>query len=64
MSEIHAVRLFLSHVVGKAKCKGGAQVETEKSNNLYLYIDLPRFDFPIIFSELVRLHVVTAHTLP
>ncbi|KAH8978579.1 atypical/PIKK/PI3K protein kinase [Lactarius hatsudake] len=27
-------------------------VETEKSNNLYLYIDLPRFDFPIIFSEL------------
>jgi phosphatidylinositol 3-kinase len=29
-------------------------VETEKSNSLYLYIDLPRFDFPIIFSELVR----------
>ncbi|KAI9440788.1 atypical/PIKK/PI3K protein kinase, partial [Lactarius indigo] len=27
-------------------------VETEKSNSLYLYIDLPRFDFPIIFSEL------------
>ncbi|KAI0319647.1 atypical/PIKK/PI3K protein kinase [Amylostereum chailletii] len=25
--------------------------ETEKSNNLYLYIDLPRFDFPVIFSE-------------
>lgn len=37
------------------------EVEAEKSNNLYLYIDLPRFDFPIIFSELVRLHVVTAH---
>ena len=30
------------------------KVETEKSNNLYLYIDLPRFDFPIIFSELVE----------
>ncbi|KAI0027323.1 atypical/PIKK/PI3K protein kinase [Vararia minispora EC-137] len=25
--------------------------ETEKSKNLYLYIDLPRFDFPVIFSE-------------
>ncbi|KAL1949822.1 hypothetical protein VTO73DRAFT_8703 [Trametes versicolor] len=25
--------------------------ETEKSENLYLYIDLPRFDFPVIFSE-------------
>ncbi|TCD66701.1 Phosphatidylinositol (PI) 3-kinase [Steccherinum ochraceum] len=25
--------------------------ETEKSQSLYLYIDLPRFDFPVIFSE-------------
>ncbi|KAI0636200.1 atypical/PIKK/PI3K protein kinase [Trametes polyzona] len=25
--------------------------ETEKSENLYLYIDMPRFDFPVIFSE-------------
>ncbi|KAH8100166.1 atypical/PIKK/PI3K protein kinase [Cristinia sonorae] len=25
--------------------------ETEKSQNLYLYIDMPRFDFPVIFSE-------------
>lgn len=25
--------------------------ETEKSDNLYLYIDMPRFDFPVIFSE-------------
>jgi phosphatidylinositol 3-kinase len=25
--------------------------ETEKSENLFLYIDLPRFDFPVIFSE-------------
>ncbi|KAM6504309.1 atypical/PIKK/PI3K protein kinase [Amanita muscaria] len=25
--------------------------EAEKSENLFLYIDLPRFDFPVIFSE-------------
>ncbi|GBE88499.1 atypical/PIKK/PI3K protein kinase [Sparassis latifolia] len=25
--------------------------ETEKSENLFLYIDLPRFDFPVVFSE-------------
>lgn len=30
------------------------QAETEKSENLFLYIDLPRFDFPVIFSEIVR----------
>jgi len=30
------------------------QAETEKSENLFLYIDLPRFDFPVIFSEPVR----------
>ncbi|KAI0709903.1 atypical/PIKK/PI3K protein kinase [Earliella scabrosa] len=27
------------------------KAETEKSENLFLYIDLPRFDFPVIFSE-------------
>ncbi|KZT73494.1 putative atypical/PIKK/PI3K protein kinase [Daedalea quercina L-15889] len=26
-------------------------VESEKSENLFLYIDLPRFDFPVIFCE-------------
>src|ERR1700679_4096653 len=31
------------------------QAETEKSENLFLYIDLPRFDFPVIFSEPVRI---------
>lgn len=31
-----------------------AQTESAKSDNLYLYVDLPRFDFPIVFSELVR----------
>ncbi|TEB34764.1 phosphatidylinositol 3-kinase [Coprinellus micaceus] len=25
--------------------------ETEKSENLFLYVDLPRFDFPVIFCE-------------
>ncbi|KAF9048681.1 kinase-like domain-containing protein [Panaeolus papilionaceus] len=35
MEEIHAV----------------SSAETEKSENLFLYIDLPRFDFPVIFNE-------------
>jgi len=30
------------------------QAEEAKSENLYLYIDLPRFDFPVIFNEQVR----------
>jgi hypothetical protein len=30
---------------------GNKQTETEKSENLFLYIDMPRFDFPVIFSE-------------
>jgi phosphatidylinositol 3-kinase len=29
------------------------QAEEAKSENLYLYIDLPRFDFPVIFDEMV-----------
>lgn len=29
------------------------QAETEKSKNLFLYIDLPRFDFPVVFTESV-----------
>lgn len=44
------------------------QAETEKSENLYLYIDLPRFDFPVIFSEPVslpsQLVMNEAHGLP
>lgn len=51
MSEIHAV--CIRNVLCCAWLNM-AQVETEKSNNLYLYIDLPRFDFPVIFSELVE----------
>lgn len=35
------------------------QSETEKSENLFLYIDLPRFDFPVIFSETVSNRVNT-----
>lgn len=51
MEEIHAVStrivmLQVTHVV---------KAETEKSENLFLYIDLPRFDFPVIFSEPVSL---------
>ncbi|KAJ4480107.1 atypical/PIKK/PI3K protein kinase [Lentinula aciculospora] len=38
MEEIHAVRT-------------SRFTETQKSENLFLYIDLPRFDFPVIFSE-------------
>ena len=30
------------------------QAEEAKSENLYLYIDLPRFDFPVLFNEQVR----------
>ncbi|KIR59973.1 phosphatidylinositol 3-kinase [Cryptococcus bacillisporus CA1873] len=28
-----------------------AHSATEKSDNLYLYVDLPKFDFPVVFSE-------------
>ncbi|CAL1715935.1 unnamed protein product [Somion occarium] len=36
--------------------------ETEKSDNLYLYIDLPRFDFPVIFSEPEAIPVASTST--
>jgi len=26
----------------------------EKSDKLFLYVDLPRFDFPVVFAEQVR----------
>ena len=29
------------------------QAEASKSDKLYLYIDLPKFDFPVIFAEQV-----------
>ncbi|THH27396.1 hypothetical protein EUX98_g6791 [Antrodiella citrinella] len=39
--------------------------ETEKSKNLYLYIDMPRFDFPVIFSEPDALSIPsTSATVP
>ncbi|KAH9846234.1 atypical/PIKK/PI3K protein kinase [Lenzites betulinus] len=38
--------------------------ETEKSENLYLYIDLPRFDFPVIFSEPDASNVPSSSTPP
>ncbi|TFK40222.1 kinase-like domain-containing protein [Crucibulum laeve] len=37
--------------------------ETEKSENLFLYIDLPRFDFPVIFSELEANAVASTSTV-
>ena len=31
------------------------QREMENSNKLFLYVDLPRFDFPVVFAEQVSL---------
>ncbi|TFK83452.1 atypical/PIKK/PI3K protein kinase [Polyporus arcularius HHB13444] len=38
------------------------KAETEKSENLFLYIDLPCFDFPVIFSEPGASNVPSAST--
>ena len=53
IEEIHAVSCersllvdLITHYV--------PQAEEAKSENLYLYIDLPRFDFPVIFNEQVH----------
>ena len=51
MEEIHAVRRI---TYSSRRELMNAQAETEKSENLFLYIDLPRFDFPVIFCEPVR----------
>lgn len=55
MEEIHAVSCGrFSDTVKYADIVSTThrvQSETEKSENLFLYIDLPRFDFPVIFSE-------------
>lgn len=48
MEEIHAVCTSLQTSNSWDLLQ---QAETEKSNNLFLYIDLPRFDFPVIFNE-------------
>lgn len=55
MGEIHAVRwpIIAFDRVSQLTSRF-IQAETEKSENLFLYIDLPRFDFPVIFSEAVR----------
>lgn len=39
------------------------QAESEKSDNLFLYIDLPKFDFPVVFSEPVSLVLSLLHVL-
>jgi hypothetical protein len=51
MEEIHAVCRQINASDQKLI---PPKAETEKSENLFLYIDLPRFDFPVIFSEPVR----------
>ncbi|KZP27427.1 atypical/PIKK/PI3K protein kinase [Athelia psychrophila] len=39
--------------------------EAEKSENLFLYVDLPRFDFPVIFSEPEASNLPSTHiTVP
>lgn len=53
MGSIHAVTLPL--VMPRFRSHSSSQEETQKSDNLYLYIDLPRFDFPVIFSEPVSM---------
>lgn len=50
MEEVHAV-LCSCQLCVRFTYTGDEQAETEKSENLFLYIDLPRFDFPVIFSE-------------
>lgn len=52
MEEMHAVCCDLSPAETNVH---SAQAETDKSENLFLYIDLPRFDFPVVFTEPVRL---------
>ena len=52
MEEIHAVRRLLFVVI---LSKNIAQEEAKKSKHLFLYIDLPRFDFPVVFSEPVNI---------
>ena len=42
---------------------GRIQAESEKSDNLFLYIDLPKFDFPVVFSEPVSLVRSLLHVL-
>lgn len=70
MEEIHAVSAFryLVRLHKIAELNRRNQAETEKSENLYLYIDLPRFDFPVIFSEPVsspaQLVMNEAHGFP
>jgi phosphatidylinositol 3-kinase len=53
IEEIHAVSCERSSF-GDLITYYVPQVEEAKSENLYLYIDLPRFDFPVIFNEQVR----------
>lgn len=55
MEEVHAVRanlcadpLLVLNETARYVC---VQAEAKKSENFFLYIDLPRFDFPVVFNE-------------
>ena len=50
MEEIHAVRMSINYLflIVKGTC---GQAEAKISENMFLYIDLPRFDFPVVFDE-------------
>lgn len=55
MEEIHAVRANLRadplFVLNETARYVYVQAEAKKSENFFLYIDLPRFDFPVVFNE-------------
>ncbi|KIM64269.1 hypothetical protein SCLCIDRAFT_1213365 [Scleroderma citrinum Foug A] len=38
--------------------------ETAKSNNMFLYVDFPRFDFPVVFSEPETQSIPSTSTAP
>jgi hypothetical protein len=49
IERVHAV----SGSVVLAVARSDSQAEASKSDKLYLYVDLPKFDFPVVFSEQV-----------
>ncbi len=60
MEEIHSVSTARPHPSSRPAILTAEQAATEKSENLFLYIDLPRFDFPVIFSEPVCVEFVAS----
>lgn len=54
IEQIHAVSRCVSGGATSGADAVVLQAESDKSDNLFLYIDMPRFDFPVVFSETVR----------